>query len=116
MEPLDLKREVNINEKTALKLVNEIISSDDNTYLEFNHIQKKIIEKCGLKAGPICKSEEKKPIDKNVNQRLRLYLGESVGYKFKCVTPPRWECTGEDCNVSLEVSEDLMITDQHYTR
>ena len=112
----ELKSEVNIDGKNALKLMTEMILNG-STHIEFDFLEEKILKITGQKHNPYRKPKAQSKADflaTKKDQKLRLIRGESCGFSFECLKPPIWICRGNNCGVEITMEEDFSFKDLNH--
>lgn len=116
MKKNELKSEVDIDGKTALKLMTEMILNG-SAHDEFDYLEEKILKITGQKKNPYRKHTPQVVVDKTKEQKFQLYRGQSCGFSFECLKPPVWTCRGNNCGVEVTLEKDLTFADlNHYSR
>ena len=114
----ELKSEVNIDGKNALKLMTEMIL-DGTAHIEFDYLEKKVLQITGQKQNPCRKTKPKNKSEllaTKMVQKLRLFRGQTCGFFFESLKPPIWTCRGNNCAVELTIDQDFSFKDLNHSR
>ena len=109
----ELKTEVNAENKTALKIVTELVDDGDSS---LTFLGEKILEKTGQKQKPYRTPSSHNVVDKRQTQSSCMFRGKSCGYSFKsqALDPSNWICLGDNCAVITVVKDDFYLVDPHH--